>query len=87
LVIVVLAVVVLPLVDTVVVALVLPDLVVTVFVDGVAFGAATAGLAMIASAATELINIFIYLLLLSGIDAPAKWRSMTSQVSAPFQWD
>ena len=59
LVIVVLAVVVLPLVETVVVALVSPDLVVTVFVDGAALGAAMAGVATIASAATELISLFI----------------------------
>jgi hypothetical protein len=47
------------LVDTVVVALVLPDLVVTVLVDGVALGAAIAGVAIIASAATDQIRFFI----------------------------
>jgi hypothetical protein len=57
---VVFAVVVLPLVVTVVVAFVLPDLVVTVFVEGAAFVAAIAGVAMIASAATELINFFMF---------------------------
>src|SRR6185369_1389645 len=57
LVIVVFAVVVLPLVDTVVVALVLPDFVVTVFDEAV--GAATAGLAISAAAATDAINFFI----------------------------
>jgi hypothetical protein len=56
---VVFAVVVLPLVETVVVALVLPDFVTTVFVLGEAFAAAAAGAATIASAATELINLFI----------------------------
>jgi hypothetical protein len=56
---VVLAVVVLPLVETVVVAFSVGDLVVTVFVDEDVFGAAIAGLAMIASAATEQINLFI----------------------------
>jgi hypothetical protein len=62
LVMVVFAVVVLPLVETVVVALVVPDLVVTVFDDGVfdgVFEAASAGVAIIASAATELISFFI----------------------------
>jgi len=88
LVIVVLAVVVLPLVETVVVALVLPDFVVTVLVDAVVdFWAATAGLARIASAATELINVFIGLFLLSGIDAPVKRRTMSNQVSPAFQVD
>jgi hypothetical protein len=67
LVIVVLAVVVLPLVDTVVVALVLPDLVVTVLVDAaVDFWAATAGVAIRAAAATDAINFFICFLLVSG---------------------
>jgi hypothetical protein len=60
LVIVVLATVVLPLVETVVVALVLPDFVVTVFVDGAAdFWAATAGVASRAAAATDANNFFI----------------------------
>jgi len=57
---VVLAVVVLPLVVTVVVALVSPDFVVTVFVaGGAALAVAIAGVAMIASAATELMSFFI----------------------------
>jgi hypothetical protein len=57
---VVFAVVVLPLVVTVVVAFSVGDLVVTVFVEGgAAFVAATAGVARIASAATELIKDFI----------------------------
>jgi hypothetical protein len=60
LVIVVFAVVVSPFVETVVVALVLPDLVVTVFVDGAAFATAMAGVATIASAATELISFFMH---------------------------
>jgi hypothetical protein len=57
---VVLAVVVSPFVETVVVALVSADLVVTVFVDGLDFGAANAGVAMIARTATELINFLMH---------------------------
>jgi hypothetical protein len=57
---VVFAVVVFPFVETVVVAFSVGDLVVTVLVDACVFGAAIAGLAMIASAATELINDFIF---------------------------
>jgi hypothetical protein len=57
---VVFAVVVSPLVDTVVVALVLPDFVVTVLVDGVLLVVASAGLAMSPKAATEAIKAFIF---------------------------
>jgi hypothetical protein len=61
---VVLAVVVLPLVETVVVALVLPDFVVTVFVDVEAdLVAASAGVATRATAATDAISFFILVLL------------------------
>jgi hypothetical protein len=59
LVMVVFAVVVLPLVETVVVALVLPDFVTTVFVVGEAFAAAATGVATIARAARELTSLYI----------------------------
>jgi hypothetical protein len=83
-VIVVLAVVVLPLVETVVVALVLPDFVVTVFVAVGALVAATAGVAIIASAATELISFFIWYLLVPGTDAPARWLIFTGKSQSCF---
>jgi len=64
LVIVVLAVVVLPFVETVVVAFVLPDLVVTVLVDAVVdLVAARAGVARRATAATDAKSFFILILL------------------------
>jgi hypothetical protein len=71
LVIVVLAVVVLPFVDTVVVALVLPDFVVTVFVEaGLLLDCAIAGVAIRAAAARDAISFLICFLLL----LPARMR-------------
>jgi hypothetical protein len=79
LVIVVFAVVVLPLVETVVVALVLPDFVTTVFVVGEAFAATAAGVATIATAARELTSLYIGNLLFPALvlgsgtaDSPAR---------------
>jgi len=81
---VVFAVVVLPLVETVVVAFSVGDLVVTVFVDGDVFGAAIAGLAMIASAATELINVFIFSSS-SRQECAGEVTDIAEQVSTPWK--
>jgi hypothetical protein len=66
--------------------LVLPDLVVTVFVDEVAaFGAASAGVAMIARAATELINFFIQFLLVSRQRCAGDGADRRAQISVRLQ--